>query len=258
MMTAPAWVCLLLLTVTYDRSILSFRIPAILRHARGLQQNGLSFMQMASSDNLLTNRNNDPSAFIVGVLGDLHLDPRHMEDHLTGRAHFESILKDEKGHPRPSACLVSLGDLGESKSISPETSTELFSGTTACFHLAKGYLDGFGVPHEVVGGNHDLEGLDEFPTDQANLDAYLQVLGKSTPHFKRLIAEKTLLVGLGSTVFRGAQFTSHEVFIDDKQVSTSYSQASNRVLSTSACILYESSSEIIGLRLSYCDVVPGR
>jgi hypothetical protein len=48
--------------------------------------------------------------------------------------------------------------------------------------------------------------------------AYLNILGKPTPQFKRLIAEKTLLVGLGSTVFRDAVYTSHEVFIDDEQV----------------------------------------
>lgn len=39
--------------------------------------------------------------------------------------------------------------------------------------------------------------------------------GKETPQFKRQIAEKTLLVGLGSTVFRSAKYTSHEVTIDD-------------------------------------------
>ena len=36
--------------------------------------------------------------------------------------------------------------------------------------------------------------------------------------FKRQIAEKTLLVGLGSTVFRSAKYTSHEVTIDDEQL----------------------------------------
>ena len=37
--------------------------------------------------------------------------------------------------------------------------------------------------------------------------------------FSRLIAEKTLLVGLGSTVFREAKYTSHEVIIDDAQIA---------------------------------------
>jgi hypothetical protein len=27
------------------------------------------------------------------------------------------------------------------------------------------------VPFEVVGGNHDLEGIDEYPTDKENLEA---------------------------------------------------------------------------------------
>ena len=31
----------------------------------------------------------------------------------------------------------------------------------------------------------------------------------------RQIADKTLLVGMGSTVFRSAKYTSHEVTIDD-------------------------------------------
>ena len=56
-----------------------------------------------------------------------------------------------------------LGDLGESKSV-VEGSSELFAGTTACFKLSREYLDGFQIPFEVVGGNHDLEGIDEFPT----------------------------------------------------------------------------------------------
>ena len=43
-------------------------------------------------------------------------------------------------------------------------------------------------------------------------------LGKKTPQFKYQVAEKTLLVGLGSTVFRDAVYTSHEVYIDDEQV----------------------------------------
>ena len=43
--------------------------------------------------------------------------------------------------------------------------------------------------------------------------------GKPTPQFVREIAEKTLLVGLCSTVFRGSKYTSHEVIIDDKQLA---------------------------------------
>ena len=62
---------------------------------------------------------------------------------------------------------MSLGDLGESKSIDPERTAELFAGTTACHEMAAEYLRSFGVPYEVIGGNHDLEGIDEFATDEA-------------------------------------------------------------------------------------------
>jgi Calcineurin-like phosphoesterase len=194
--------------------LLSFRLP--LRSSTLDRIQKLVFF--STQGNTGIRDRGDPYSFTAAILGDLHLDPRYMGDYENGRRHFEPILKDKNGNPRPNTCVVSLGDLGESKSISPETTSELFAGTTACFKLAREYLDGFAVPFEVVGGNHDLEGIDEFPTDQANLEAYLRILGKPTPQFKRLIAEKTMLVGLGSTVFRNAQYTSHEVFIDDEQV----------------------------------------
>jgi hypothetical protein len=47
---------------------------------------------------------------------------------------------------------------------------------------------------------------------------FLRVHNKPAPHFKRLLAEKTLLVGLTSTVFRAAKYTSHEVTIDKEQL----------------------------------------
>jgi hypothetical protein len=113
---------------------------------------------------------------------------------------------------------VSLGDLGESKSIRPEETTELFAGTTECHMLAAEYLSSFGVPYEVVGGNHDLEGIDEFPTDQENLELFLRAHNKPTPQFIRYLADKTILVGLTSTLFRDAKYTSHEVTIDQEQI----------------------------------------
>ena len=60
----------------------------------------------------------------------------------------------------------------------------------------------------------DLEAIDEFETDEANLEMFLRVHNKPTPQFIRQIADKTLLVGLTSTVFRDAKYTSHEVTID--------------------------------------------
>ena len=51
------------------------------------------------------------------------------------------------------------------------------------------------------------------------MELFLRAHGKPTPHFKRQIAEKTLLVGLTSTVFRDAIYTSHEVTIDKEQLA---------------------------------------
>lgn len=152
--------------------------------------------------------------FTLAILGDLHLDPRSMDDHYTGRDHFMKNVLDNGN--KENAAVVSLGDLGESKDCT--NSGSLFAGTSECFKLAREYLDSFKVPFEVIGGNHDLEGIDEFPTDAENLDAYLKAFDKPTPYFKREISEKTLIVGLGSTVFRDALYTSHEVYIDDEQV----------------------------------------
>ena len=73
--------------------------------------------------------------FTVAVLGDLHLDPRKMEDYGTGRGHVLPILEDAKAKGQ-SPVLCSLGDLGESKSVRPEETQELFAGTTACHELA--------------------------------------------------------------------------------------------------------------------------
>ena len=56
--------------------------------------------------------------FTIAVIGDLHLDPRKMEDYQTGREHFLPILQDAKSRGVATA-LVSLGDLGESKSVRP-------------------------------------------------------------------------------------------------------------------------------------------
>lgn len=152
--------------------------------------------------------------FTVAILGDLHLDPRSMEDHYNGRDDFmKNVLNNGE---KENAAVVSLGDLGESKDCTGSGS--LFAGTSECFKLAREYLDSFKVPFEVIGGNHDLEGIDEFKTDQENLECYLKAFDKPHAHFCREIAEKTLLVGLGSTVFRDAEYTSHEVYIDDEQV----------------------------------------
>lgn len=161
----------------------------------------------------------DPSAFLVGIVGDLHIDPRKMDDYATGRSHLLPIFEEAKD-THGNVALCSLGDLGESKNCdhNPANPSELYAGTTACHELAAEYLGSFGVPYEVIGGNHDIEGIDEFQTDEANLEVFKKCHGKPTAHFSREIAEKTFLVGMGSTVFRSAKYTSHEVTIDEEQL----------------------------------------
>jgi hypothetical protein len=162
----------------------------------------------------------DPTAFRVGILGDLHIDPRKLGEYDEGRAQTIPILEEAK-LKHGNVAIVSLGDLGESKYCdhNPTLDSELFAGTSQCHEMAAEFLGSFGVPYEVIGGNHDLEGIDEFKTDADNLKVFLEKHNKPTPQFVREIAEKTLLVGLCSTVFRGAKYTSHEVIIDDEQMA---------------------------------------
>lgn len=96
--------------------------------------------------------------FCVGVLGDLHIDPRKMEDYEVGRSQWLPIIDEAKAaHGNVAVC--SLGDLGESKNCdhNPANPSELFAGTTICHETAADFLGSFGVPYEVIGGNHDLE-----------------------------------------------------------------------------------------------------
>jgi hypothetical protein len=87
-----------------------------------------------------------------------------------------------------------------------------------CHEMAADYLSSFGVDYEVIGGNHDLEAIDQFQTDAENLQVFMKCHGKDRPQFAREIAEKTVLIGLGSTVFREAPYTSHEVIVDQEQI----------------------------------------
>ncbi len=75
-----------------------------------------------------------------------------MEDYETGRQHWLKVFEESKG----DKALVSLGDLGESKNCehNPANSMELFAGTTLCHEMAAEFLGSFGVPYEVIGGNH--------------------------------------------------------------------------------------------------------
>ena len=99
----------------------------------------------------------DSTSFAVGILGDLHIDPRKMEDYYTGRDHWMPIFKAAK-KAHGNVALVSLGDLGESKNCdhNPANPSELFAGTSLCHEIAAEYLGSFGVPYEVIGGNHGM------------------------------------------------------------------------------------------------------
>ena len=100
------------------------------------------------------------------------------------------------------------------------------SGTSECHQLAHDFLQSWGeapnehgAGYEVISGNHDLEGIDEFPSDEENLAAFLRIHQKPRMQFMHQVGPKTLLIGLGSTVFRAAQYTSHEVTVDMEQMS---------------------------------------
>jgi len=161
----------------------------------------------------------DSSSFLVGILGDLHIDPRRMNEYELGHDHWIPIFERAK-NAHGNVALVSLGDLGESKNCkhNPSNPAELFAGTTMCHQVASKFLGSFTVPYEVIGGNHDLEGIDEFRTDAENLEVFMREHNKPTAQFCREVAEKTLLVGLGSTTFREAPYTSHEVIVDVDQI----------------------------------------
>lgn len=134
---------------------------------------------------------------------------------------LQLLLKSKQEGPLFQTHLVSLGDLGRK---------DKDAGTTNCFRRAKEYLDGFlpsnsnayereGIPaYDIVTGNHDLEGLQEFDTDHKNLKAWMDCFQKSTPQFARYLGEKTLLLGLSTVRFRGAPYSPHEVYVDPPQV----------------------------------------
>lgn len=111
--------------------------------------------------------------------------------------------------------MVSLGDLGR-KDIRHEPGD---AGTTKSFLDAKEFLDSFGLQYDLVTGNHDLEGLDEFKTDEENLQAWMNVFQKDTPYFKKYIGERTLLIGISTVRFRDAPHSSHECHADPEQLA---------------------------------------
>ena len=127
---------------------------------------------------------------------------------------LEILLERKRQGEYMNSYLVSLGDLGR-KDIRHEPGD---AGTTKSFIDAKSFLDDFKLPYDLVTGNHDLEGLDEFETDEDNLDAWLNCFNKDTSYFSKVIGEKTLLVGLSTVRFRNSPHSSHECHCDDEQL----------------------------------------
>ena len=91
----------------------------------------------------------DESSFLVGILGDLHIDPRKMDDYEEGHDHWVPIFQRAK-QAHGNVAMVSLGDLGESKNCdhNPDNPDELFAGTTLCHTMAAEFLSSFDVPYE--------------------------------------------------------------------------------------------------------------
>lgn len=137
-----------------------------------------------------------------------------MDCHLSARDELRAaIAGDTRAH------VVSVGDLGDKHvgMVYPD-GTVGRAGSVACFSHARDYLEGFGAPFDLITGNHDLEDMDNFASDEENLRAWLDAFGKDAPQFSRVVADKTLLVGLSTTRFRDSPFSSHEVFVDDLQL----------------------------------------
>jgi len=150
----------------------------------------------------------------VPTIHDILQDIQHVKAGDLTVSQLEILLAQKRDGEFLQSYLISLGDLGR-KEIRHEPGD---AGTTKSFQDAKFFLDSFGVPYEILTGNHDLEGLDEFDTDEANLKAWMDCFDKPTPQFCRQIGEKTLLLGLSTVRFRDAPYSSHEVHINNEQL----------------------------------------
>jgi hypothetical protein len=73
--------------------------------------------------------------FAVAIVSDLQMDPRKMEGYEMGR---EQWLKPK--NTNGNVTVVSLGDLGESKSVRPNETNQLFAGTTECHEVLLSFL----------------------------------------------------------------------------------------------------------------------
>ncbi len=161
-----------------------------------------------------SDKNNDTTDAITLNVDDMIAEMDKVSAGTLSETQLEMLLERKRQGEYMNSYMVSLGDLGR-KDIRHEPGD---AGTSKSFIDAKHFLDGFTIPYDLVTGNHDLEGLDEFKTDEDNLKAWLDCFGKKTSYFSKVIGEKTLLVGLSTVRFRNSPHSSHECHVDDDQL----------------------------------------
>ncbi|MDP6978330.1 MAG: metallophosphoesterase [Myxococcota bacterium] len=130
------------------------------------------------------------------VLGDLHLDP---DDARFARA-SEQLRALSPGR------VICLGDFGNGKA----------SGTRASFERARCWLEALDVPFESLLGNHDLERVEVFASDDEVVRSYCDAMRIEKPYDSFDLGE-ALGITLSSTAFRNKRGYAHEVSIDEAQ-----------------------------------------
>ena len=111
-------------------ALLVGRSSALALHGWPVLLNAASSSARSSTSRNAQMKSDMKADYTVAVLGDLHLDLRNMDDYEVGREHVKALLEEERENGAITA-LVSLGDLGESKSVRPEETQELFAGVYA-------------------------------------------------------------------------------------------------------------------------------
>ncbi len=133
------------------------------------------------------------------VLGDLHYEAQDT-------AIFEAARRQLLAQ-RPEA-VVSLGDLGGYSHC----------GTALSFTEGREYFSGFKVPFWALIGNHDLEGLDEFASDEDSVRGFTKAFALPAP-WQAFDLGDALGITLSSTRFRGNTGCPHEVFLGAEQLA---------------------------------------
>ena len=116
-------------------ALLVGRSSALALHGWPVLLNAASSSARSSTSRNAQMKSDMKADYTVAVLGDLHLDPRKMDDYEVGREHVKALLEEERENGAITT-LVSLGDLGESKSVRPEETQELFAGVYALLHIS--------------------------------------------------------------------------------------------------------------------------